>query len=156
LFGRVRVFYYVERDNVLIIPGNSSDWIDFAIYSLSNYIASFVSNDTIKTCYPLSDEYFWKWRRGEYEPHWVETNHAEYLFNASPPEFPGALGSFHVKYFIFLNDDLYPKEVHVWVAKFRDEPDYNIVGGGVIMVIIGFLTILAAKYKVKHCKNKFS
>jgi len=131
---------WVTLDKSLVVEGNDSGYKIFDTFSNYDYIASFtVVNGTLKSCYPLSEGLFQQWQEGQYEPNWVETNHAEYeLVKSSniPRGYTGA-GAVNLFWFVFKNDDSFSKEVHLQVTQFWKETNYAILIVGTALMVTG-------------------
>ena len=136
----------VEKSEVLLndsftLQGDSHQIRGPAVISVSSeYVASFtVSEGTIKF-YLLDPTFYQMWQEGKEPPFMVEENHADWGMIISTPS------SFDM-YFLFVNEDSYPKEAHLQVS--RNWPETNILGmiEGVAMMVIG--TGLVAGFKMK-------
>ena len=143
-------FGQVEKGEVawsgsLSVRGNETKWKDFGVLSPYDYIASLtVSNGTIKSCYPLDETLFYYWREGQFEPILVETDHADYKLS-TPSVAMGLTGAFYIRYFIFVNEDSYPKEVQYQITRIWHETNYLPILGGIAMIPLAMMMGIGLK-----------
>ena len=137
-------FGQVEKSEVawsgsLTVQGNETKWKDFGVLSPYDYVASFtVSNGTIKSCYPLDESLFNYWQERQFEPTFVETDHADYK-SSTPSHSMVVTGAVYVRYFIFVNEDSYPKEVQYQITRVWHEKNHLLILSGIAMIPIGMI-----------------
>ena len=144
-------FGQVEKSEVawsgsLTVQGNETKWKDFGVLSPYDYIASFtVSNGTIKSCYPLHETLFNYWQEGLFDPDFHETDRADYKLNTEPLEFAGAMGTVHLRFFIFVNENSYAKEIRYQITRVWHETNYLLILSGIAMIPIGMIMGIGLK-----------
>jgi len=125
----------LEKKDVLLndsfdIPGNAYENRTAWIGSSGEYIAFFtVSPGTIKF-FPMTPPELSLWLEGKYEPAWIEKDHADLGMGLSIGE-----GEGHLLYFVFVNDDMFTKQVHVRVTRVWQELNYTGLLGGVTIIL---------------------
>lgn len=143
-------FGQVEKSEVawsgsLTVQGNETKWKDFGVLSPYDYIASLtVSDGTIKSCYPLDETLFYYWQEGQFEPILVETDHADYKLS-TPSHSMVVTGAVYVRYFIFVNEGSYPKEVQYQITRVWHETSYLPILSGIAMIPIGMIMGIGLK-----------
>ena len=139
----------VEKNNVLLndsfsVLGNNYEYRTALIHSSGDYVASFaVSNGVIKF-YPFDEATFPMWQGEQFEPSWVEADHADYGMSITL----GAQGSYP-HYFVFVNEDSIEKEVHLQVARVWNESNYVGLLSGAAITAIGIIIGLVTTSKLK-------
>jgi hypothetical protein len=139
----------VEKSKVLLnnsftVQGDSYQIRGPVLIPVSGeYVASFtVSEGTIKF-YPLDPPFYQMWQEGEEPPFLFEGDHADWGMSISTP-------SSYDMYFLFVNEDSYPKEAHLQVS--RNWPETNYLGmiEGVAMMVLGSGLVAGLKMKKLH------
>lgn len=144
-FGRVEKSE-VAWSGSLTVQGNETKWKDFGVLSPYDYIASFtISDATIKSCYPLDETLFNYWQEGLYEPIFVEMDRADYKLSTEPLEFSAAMGKVYLRFFIFVNEDSYAKEVQCKITRVWHETNYLPILSGIALIPIGMIMGIGLK-----------
>ncbi len=76
---------------------------------------------------------------------WVETDHAECKLSKSSNYSPGVMAPLNAMYFVFLNEDPYPKEVQYQITRVWNETNYLPILGGIAMIPIGMIMGIGLK-----------
>ena len=130
-------FGQVEKNNILLnnslmVQGNDYEYRTINVSS-GDFVASFtVSDGKIIKFYPFSLGTFSMWQEGQFDPSWVESDHADYGMGIiSDREISEPM------YLVFLNDDFFEKEVHLRFFRVWHERNYLAMIGGIAMMAIG-------------------
>ena len=143
-------FGQVEKSEVawsgsLTVQGNETKWKDFGVLSPYDYIASIsVSNGTIRSSHPLDETLFYHWQEGQFEPDFHETDHADYKLS-TPSHSVVVTGAVYIRYFIFVNEAPYPKEIQYQITRIWHEKNYLAILSGIAMISTGMIIGIGLK-----------